>query len=230
LYESVKDEPNKRSKIFSKLGRPIDDYELIPILGELIRYEITHNKPCGKPSNHIVKRDYSINKKLADKQINLTKEQLELTEKFKVDFDIIFDILKSGLTSRFSNSSLSDAEKQMKQLIDGKINNSRYINHLLKIYKHNGAELPSVDELSKEYVAFRYCQVYTLWMTDIRSRYNKLEDIFDHENAILRLKHDVHDINYLINALLEGAFATNEVKLIKWFKLLHPDGHLITGA
>lgn len=41
-----------------------------------------------------------------------------------------------------------------------------------------------------------------------------------------KLRHDVLDAQYLMLALLEGAFATKEKKMCEWWVRLKPDGVL----
>ncbi|BEE18514.1 hypothetical protein VAWG006_27670 [Aeromonas enteropelogenes] len=227
LYESVKDESEKRAKIFSKLGRPYIDYEFIPIIPKLIKFEITYNKPCAKPSSHIEKRDYSINDILANKSIKITSEQQRVLRDLEDDYLRQLEFIIKGFCGYFKQNSQRDATSHMKSLLDGKINDDEYINGIIKEHEIYGAKLPTLSFFTKESICYRYFQVHELWKTDLRMRYQQFEDIYGNPKVILKIKHDYHDLNYLILALLERGFATNEKKLIEWFKLLGDKENLI---
>lgn len=46
----------------------------------------------------------------------------------------------------------------------------------------------------------------------------------------VRLEHDVHDAQILALGVLEGALATSELKLQRWFSLLRPSGKVFDRA
>ncbi|WP_324003159.1 hypothetical protein [Aeromonas hydrophila] len=227
LYESVKDKSEKRAKIFSKLGRPYIDYEFIPIIPKLIKFEMTYSKPCAKPSAHIEKRDYSINDTLANKSIEIASEQQLALRDLEGDYLRQLEFITKGFCDYFKKKSQRDASSHMKSLLDGKINDDKYINNIIKEHERYGAKLPTLSFFTKESICYRYFQVHELWKTDLRMRYQRFEDIDENPKVKLKIKHDYHDLNYLMLALLEHGFATNEKKLIKWFKLLGDKEDLI---
>lgn len=220
LYESTKDDPSKRCKIFSKLGEPYTDYEFIPIIPTLITFEKIHKKPCAKPSYHIIRRDYSKNKILANKTKEIAQEQKLALQDLEKDYLIQLDAIFQGINVQFQACSQEDASLHMDSLLNGKINDDDHINSIIRKHELSGAKLPDLSYFTKESICYRYFQVYELWKTSIRMLYQKFEDICNSTSARLKIKHDYHDMNYLMLALLEGGFATNEKKLIEWFELL----------
>jgi hypothetical protein len=78
----------------------------------------------------------------------------------------------------------------------------------------------------KRWITYRWFQVYELFAIDLRYRYETFETITNTPKALEKLRHDILDAKYLILATLEGGFATKEKKLVRWWRLLQPEGCL----
>lgn len=86
-----------------------------------------------------------------------------------------------------------------------------------------GNSPPIID---KTWITFRWFQVHMLFALDLWCKYPKGVEGVGGERLRERLRHDALDAQYLIVGLLEGAFASNEKKLCKWWSLLNPEGKL----
>jgi len=85
---------------------------------------------------------------------------------------------------------------------------------------------PTATESPEKWASVALLQARLLFVTDLYVRYQgKLADIMTPQ-VRLRLEHDVHDAEILALGILEGALATKELKLRRWFRRLRRDGLL----
>lgn len=220
-YEVIKDNNNKRSRLFSKLVPIIGELAYIPIVGDLIRFEQKELLPCYKPSRYIKSRDYSVINKLADENYHLSEKEQTAIENYKSTSTELHNLVLTIIKQTFQAYSNDEAEIEYKSLLNGKIKDQKLINNIISRERQNGALVPNVEIFDENWVSYRYFQVYHLFALDIRSRYQKVDDIFNSEKTKEKILHDIHDMNYLVLALLEGGFATSENKLIKWWEAIH---------
>lgn len=86
---------------------------------------------------------------------------------------------------------------------------------------------PPAYLVNETWACFRLMQVRMLFAIEHTHRWGANADPeVQSKKAFDKLEHDVHDQQYLIQGVLEGAFATEEKKLRQWFQLLRPDGEL----
>ena len=88
--------------------------------------------------------------------------------------------------------------------------------------------IPDQSVLNESWALFRWLQVNLLFSLDIRRRYGEISFSELTNKQHTDFEHDVLDAHYLIQGVLQGAFATKEKKLIRFFNLLCPDGILVT--
>ncbi|MNT61706.1 hypothetical protein D3C72_1993660 [compost metagenome] len=80
--------------------------------------------------------------------------------------------------------------------------------------------------MTEDWAIYRWLQVQFLFALDLYVRYQgKVPDSMG-SAAWEKLEHDVLDAQVLMLGCLEGAFATNEKKLIRWRRMLCPNGTL----
>ena len=224
-YEVSKDAPEIRADVFSKLPEPTTGWEYIPSVSWLIDYERKYNIECGRPSSHIVKRDYSIIETLKNPKQQLPDNVSTAIKKLEHFFDDFSDALLLQIENLFQTTTPKKAEEELDALLKGEIRNEEKTNEL--IFSSTGAKLPDIRRFTPNSVTFRYFQVMTLYSYDMRRRYNSIAAIKNSTKARQKILHDAHDLNYLILALLEGKFATQERKLQNWWNTMENSESLI---
>ncbi|GAB4562190.1 MAG: hypothetical protein Tsb007_28000 [Rhizobacter sp.] len=86
--------------------------------------------------------------------------------------------------------------------------------------------LPPADRVNENWALYRWLQVQFLFGIDLHVRYQgQIPSTFT-PGIYERLEHDVLDAQMLMLGCLEGAFATKEKKLQRWWRLLCPGGTL----
>jgi hypothetical protein len=80
--------------------------------------------------------------------------------------------------------------------------------------------------IDESWALYRWLQVQLLFAVDVFARYQGVN--LDIANPIIyeKMEHDVLDAQVLMLACLEGAFATREKKLKRWWSLLCPESPL----
>lgn len=86
--------------------------------------------------------------------------------------------------------------------------------------------LPSAEFLTQDWALFRWRQIQLLFALDAYCRYGGRVPQAPTGKAYEKIEHDVLDAHYLILGTLEGAFATREKKLQRWYLLLCSEGRL----
>jgi hypothetical protein len=225
-FETVKDDPKKRSRLYSKLLEISGSIKIIPSVNHLLRYEIKHKKACGKPSNHIIARDISIIKELSDPNWSMSQERINSLKIYSERSDLFRGILMRMISFMYKNyKDKSLAEENLKRLYDGDIKTLSFVNKLINNQRSNLISAPNLRKFPKNSVTYRFFQIYWLYSLEMRCRYENIEVIVNSAKATQTILHDVHDLNYLILAALEGNFCTKEEKLMKfWNGIQSPEG------
>ena len=91
------------------------------------------------------------------------------------------------------------------------------------------ADIARSGALGPEWTIYRWVQVQLLYGIDLLERHDSLtSDALRTSKQRERLQHDVTDIEYVVLGVLEGALATSDGRMRDAFKLLRPDGALLT--
>jgi hypothetical protein len=216
LSETAKDDPTKRARLYKKIPSQPKYCEYIPSVSRLLRFEQEKKAPCGKPSSHIVARDYSLTGILKNPETPFPANLAPALDK-ELEFQkSMLNATLQELAHIFNQCTRASAAKELDELLNGKIRSSEVVNGIIEKAKNNGALVPVAPPLTKEWLTFRYFQVKHIHALDCRARYSDF-DLLRSESAKIKISHDIHDMNYLILALLEGRFATSEKKLKKWW-------------
>lgn len=129
----------------------------------------------------------------------------------------------SFMYKNYKDKSL--AEENLKRLYDGDIKTLSFVNKLINSQRSNLISAPNLRKFPKNSVTYRFFQIYWLYSLEMRCRYENIEVIVNSAKATQTILHDVHDLNYLILASLEGNFCTKEEKLMKfWNGIQSPEG------
>ena len=80
--------------------------------------------------------------------------------------------------------------------------------------------------IDENWALYRWLQVQLLFALDVFVRYQGKSPDIENPRIYERMEHDVLDTQLLMLGCLEGAFATREKKLKRWWSLLCPKGSL----
>lgn len=231
FFELLTTDIDARRKCFSKLPQSINPVDLVDHMGVLLKHEGRNNAPCGKPSTHRMSIDFQFNARLVeedytlpaeaqatiDSQIHDANADVERLIGLSESVPSLFPVLaspratKSSPPHREAEALISNAQavKEFYETLDAPDVSHTY---------------PRISGAPEDWAHIRHLQVLMLFAVDIHVRYGgKIRSLLS-PNVLLKLEHDVHDAQILALAILEGAIATNEKKLVRWFKLLTPGG------
>jgi len=233
FYELISD-PKGRALCFAKFPKKENPVDLIGDPSGLLRREVQTHTPCGKPSDHCENIHFQFNATLLRDDYQLPPDMaatvLEHTEELRSDVASYLDTVR--LTPTFfpdilkgNDASRAIARQEAERAVAEETDN------LLSFYRLLNSppgepSLPPADIVTRDWALFRWLQVKLLFALDVYCRYSgKLPEPLS-TKVYERLEHDVLDAQYLILGLLEGAFATREKKLQRWWRLLSPTGAL----
>lgn len=217
LYELIKGESEQRAHLFQKLP----SFDVIQGLPTIFRYEMNERRPYGKPSSHIVERDYSNTKLLIDENFELSEKQMDA---LKYEAETVELLTQPFLdTPLYSHKDVKGNQSRYESLIlndtDFILDEYKKITLYPNVFKET--KKPSIDAT---WATYKWLQIIHLFQLDIACRYPDIKIILDSKKALEKMKHDTLDQVYLLLAVLEGGFATKENKLKKFFNQLCSDG------
>lgn len=233
FFELLTTDVDARIKCFSKLPTLVNPVILVEHIGVLLKYEGQTNTACGKPSNHRVDINFEFNSRLTEKDYALPPDaQIAIQSQIQdaeLDVERLIDLSESApslfpeIASRSVNRwSLPHCEAE------ALIANAQAVKEFYEMLEAPDSthKYPRITGNLSEWAHVRYLQVLMLFAVDLHIRYEgRLRDLLT-PNVRTKLEHDVHDAQILALAVLEGAIATKERKLVRWFKLLAPLGVL----
>lgn len=233
FYELLTAREPQRSRCFAKfpqIGNPVD---LVDHIGTLMRIEIDTHRPAGKPSSHRLQLEFQFNPRLVtpdyeppaiakqaidQRFVELRADSKRLLERAMLMGSFFPDLLTAP------KAELDKAKDEVELLI---ARPGALLPFYSKLESPPGERsLPSADRVNEEWAIYRWLQVEFLFAFDLYVRYQgKVPPVLG-SKAWEKLEHDVLDAQVLALGCLEGAFATRESKLIRWWRLLCPNGTL----
>ncbi len=231
FYELMTTSPEVRRRCFSKLPQIENPVILVDHIGMLLAYEASRLRPAGQPSGHRIAMQFRFNEHLLlDDYVLPAEAQLAVDEQTKeVEQDVqrlidlsetiprLFPTLLSG-TSMERASSRSRAE----EAVSGVDEIHRFYSDLRAVGGY--PEHPRTFGRRGKWAHIRWLQVLMLFAVDLHVRYQgRLRESLT-PKLLVKLEHDIHDAQILALGTLEGAIATRERKLLRWWRLLNPNG------
>jgi hypothetical protein len=233
FYELMTTSPEARCRCFSKLPDTENPVELVDHIGVLLRQEIPTGEPCGKPSLHGLKVRFRFNELLLQQDYRLPGWAQDTVDHQTINVEADVD-------------QLINLSEQTADLFPGMLEGSTVLQRAARIQVEatiaNVAEVheffgrlqspdpaspyPDITGSPEHWAHIRWLQVHMLFATDLYARYGGNIRTKITQNVRTRIEHDVHDAQILTLAVLEGAFATKEKKLRRWWSLLHPSGEI----
>ncbi len=234
FYELLTGAEPGRSRCFAKLPATDNPVVLVNHVGVLLRKEIDTQKPAGKPSLNRENIRFRFHPDLRNGTYVLPPEVREEIENLLVLFrqdvssfiersegitDFFPDLLKGSQTSR--DHARTEAEKTI-------VAPRSLVNFYSKLEPPLGeTSLPAAANVDESWALYRWLQVQFLFSVDLCVRYQGKVPKNLSPKVFEKLEHDVLDAQVLMLGCLEGAFATRELKLQRWWRLLCPSGLLV---
>ena len=233
FYELLTTRAEARVQCFEKFPDNQNPVDLVSHAGVLMRHEIYTGMPSGKPSNHKEDLKFVFNSSLRDleyqpplhAQVAIEEETVRLRgsvqrflEKTATIAPMFPDLFKGSQQER--DAAHTEAEAV--------IVSPRALVPFISQFEPPPGEkpLPPIESIDEEWAIYRWTQVQLLFALDAHVRYQGKIPQPPSARVSEKIEHDVLDAEQLILGCLEGAFATQENKHKRWWRLLCPDGYL----
>lgn len=235
FYEMLTTDELSRKKCFGKFPPDANPVDLVSHIGTLMRFEIDEHAPAGKPSMRRENRDFDFqfNSNLVLDGYELPIEAKEAIEVHtaKLRSDVASYLERVALVPTFFPNVLLGNTNECKTAVEEAENAIVKPGALLPFYGSlefppGENPLPPSEIVDEHWALYRYLQVQMLFALDVFVRYQGKTPDTSNPNIYERMEHDVLDAEILMLGCLEGAFATYECKLKRWWHLLCPDGQL----
>lgn len=233
FYELLTASEPGRSRCFSKFP-PIDNpVDLVDHIGTLMRLEIDSHIPAGKPSTHCEKLRFQFNPRLVNPEYELPEEGLRSVNEQTAQLrsDVLSFIDRCSAIDSFFPKILVGSETQQVQAREEAERAIAEPGALIPFYASlepppGQQPLPSASIVTEKWALYRWLQVQLLFSLDLYVRYRGAIPENISPTTYEKIEHDVLDAQVMMLGCLEGAFATREKKLIRWWNLICPDGTL----
>jgi len=234
LYELLS-KPEDYRACFSKFPSIDNPVDVVLHVGGYLKREIESHRRAPKPSDRKRQVRFQFNPRLLDSDYCLPEEAAsEIARQHK---ELLGDVatLKEraiGIPDFFpdlhvGSDAMRKATKAEAEELIAKPDS------LLDFYSGMRApkgirRFPPRKLVTDQWAIYRWLQVQFLFALDLYLRYGVALAAPMSPAVEERIEHDVLDAQYLFIGVLEGAFATEERKLQRWFRLLQPNGLLLT--
>lgn len=233
FFEMLTTSIKNRAKCFSKFPTYENPVDLINHIGFLLRYEIDNHKKSNSPSSNKENSNYRFifNEALKDPNYVLPDYAQETISQYNDELkNDVYIFLKKANTITDLFPELLNANKQAARTVaENCIAKPGSLIQLISSFNAppEENELPAASVINEHWAIYRYLQVQLLFAIDLYVRFNGSIPESLTEKQYIEIEHDVLDAQLLALGLMEGAFATREKKLQRWWKLLMPNGMLL---
>lgn len=236
FYELTTTRATSMRNCFNKFPDTNNPVELVPNVGALLRYELTTRQPCVPLYERREKCIFNFNSRLRTGTFRFTKEQLEsrknreaIVQKEAKEF---FELAMMVATFFPAISGIPYADLPY-HIQAAKAQVATDIPTVLGVYAQlceAGEHKNPIDPgaLNPNWAFFRWVQVRCLYSLDLIFRHNGRLPSNPAVRFWTKIEHDMIDSQYVILASLSGALASNENRMIQFFRLIRPDGILFT--
>ena len=231
FYELLTGTEKDRARAFAKLPRKENPVHLLDNVSSLLKFEDEHHAPARDILSHTIQIRYRFNPGLIGQQYELPeeakaalKEKEQLTHRLVDSYvartnavvDMFHRVTKGSDHSR--NVALREIEAELAEP-----------DNVIAFYRSiDDPKLPPADLLTPEWTTFRFYQTSLIFSLHTIHRHRGPIPVPLTSREFDRLEHDVHDAMALCTGLLANGLATNERKLIGWWKLLSAGGILVS--
>lgn len=233
FYELLTASEPGRSRCFAKFPPVENPVDLVNHIGTLMRMEIETHRPAGKPSTYREQLRFLFNPSLVSSEYDLPEEARlsveEQTAQLRADVQSFID--RVPLINSFFPNLLVGSDLQRRQEREDAERAIAEPGALIPFYSNlepppGQKLLPSGTIVTEEWALYRWLQIQLLFTLDLYVRYQ--DGIPENLSPTLyeNIEHDVLDAQVMMLGCLEGAFATREKKLVRWWNLICPSGTL----
>jgi hypothetical protein len=232
FYEMLTSPEPGRSRCFAKFPG-VNPVSVVPNVGELLAFETAEYRPCGSPSSHAIGHDWKFNDALFDGTYRLPPEAeatlSEEDERLDTELANLVEMINMAPTL-FAEVFASGADRDLERAkVEGAL--ATETKGIVEFYSRLEPPDASIRPVPAElltpgWLHFRWFQV-KLWASlDLRLRLGTVDS--DLEGARRhQLENYLHDMQYVMLALLEGGLATEDAWMRRAFRLFRPDGELV---
>ncbi len=193
---------------FKKLLKFRKYIDIIDHLGTILKYEIDNLVPCTPLSDHFIPGILNVNY-----NFNLTDDQNDHIKGF-------FEFWEVSSAKEFEEVVL-EIWKECSELKPKDIAQNKEL--VLRAYEYlKSPNLPSADKINQNWAIFRKLQIDLIASLDYMHSYSDGYFNITKKNKA----HDQIDFRICIFALLTKTIATRDKKIIRYFKLLCPEGQI----
>ncbi|WP_077033408.1 hypothetical protein [Pelomonas sp. KK5] len=235
FYEMVSADEPKRSRLLTKFRRLEIPVHALKPLNDLLKLEMMRLQCCGRPSDHVESIDAEVVRQALEpgphspRALDLLAEQADYLQAEVSSYRaIIAEVRKMFPQLAVGNDEGRRAFQETAESVVAEAARMRvFYESMSKVPSPGMFQAPPAHLVDENWACFRLMQVKLLFAIEHVHRIGTIDQPAELSvKAFTRLEHDVLDQQYLIQGVLEGAFATEEKKLQRWFRLLRPDGEL----
>lgn len=238
FYELMSTSEPGRSRCFAKIPTVETPLCVITDIDVILHSEFESHLPYGELLDYVVDAPYVFNPKfkklsvyeftsaerrLLEQWENYFSKQVELLGELMGNISLNFPKLHDGATEE---RILKYSEIEEKIVGDSDV--------VLFLYDaiwqpgRNQPSWPAATAIDSSWAIYRWVQAKLLFTLDSCAKYNGALPVPMSRNTFLKFEHDMIDLEYLVHGVLQGAFATKDVKLQRWFQMLRPEGELLS--
>lgn len=233
LYELLS-KPADYKACFSKFPRVDNPVDIVLHVGGYLKKEIEGRRPAPKPSERKHQLRFQFNPRLLDDGYVLPEEAANEISRQHSELLSDVETLKAKALDVpdffpdvfIGNDAARQAAKAEAEALVAARGSLRDFYAQLRAPK-GMRRFPPKKLITDDWAIYRWLQVQFLFSLDLYARYGPALAAPMPPNVEVKIEHDVLDAQYMFIGILEGAFATEERKLQRWFKLLQPNGLLL---
>jgi len=233
FYELLTAPEPGRTRCFAKFPQTENPVDLVNHIGTMMRIEIDTHLPSGRPSEHRENLRFQFNPHLVSPSYVLPDQaQVAVEEQTtQLQSDVVGFLEQVSLVPTFFPNLLTGntAEQKLAHAeAEGALAEPRALIPFYSSLEPPPGErpLPPARLVSEKWAVYRWLQVKLLFAVDVYVRYRGALPETLSPSTYERMEHDVLDAQVFMLGCLEGAFATREKKLKRWWSLLCPDASL----
>ena len=229
FYELLTSPEPGRSRCFAKFPRVKNPVDLVSHIGMLMRREIVAQAPSGRPSEHREQLTFQFNPYLVNSDYVLPEEARATLEQQTAELrsDVSAFLERVSTIPSFFPNLLTGTDSDRRAAHTDAEHALAEPRALIPFYSQlepppGEKALPTPDLVSEEWAVYRWLQVQMLFALDVYVRYRGKVPQDLSPRTYEKMEHDVLDAQVFMLGCLEGAFATREKKLKRWWTLLCP--------
>lgn len=240
LYEVFTTDSELRRRCFAKIPRRTDPVVLLDNLGELLRYEIEHRRPCIPLSARYDEGlHFKFNERLADATFVPNSDVLQTieeaiarvaseTQEYLVRCQIVWQFFPSfnGIEKKLLAAEIDRA--RIRVATDAEFVRATYASFLG--HEHAPQNALEAKQLDERWIWFRCVQCQILSALRIFKKYQGNIPTPAPPGLAVRAEHSMLDAEYVTLGALCGAIATGDKEIAEDFRMVRPDGIVIDLA